>query len=654
MKFKNIIIKNFRQYQDIDIDLSENSEYDLNYILAENGIGKTTLLNAITWCLYGEELHVSETLKDKTLPLLTLKTSRDMDISQEAETSVELTIEDSEGEIAFKRIKVFRKTEEGKPYEKNTSVKLIKSPNYLMPDVLVNEDEFRQEVNRRLPRKIQQFFFFDGEQLDTYLATSTSASVEDAVLQTSQIDLLIGMKKNLINVTGDLRKTISKGNTKAKDHNDEYEKKRTEVESLKNNINKLQDDCNKAKIELANIKTELGDDPDINSLEENRKDLIIQQSSLKDSIIKNNSDFREFLKNKYMLFAALPRLRNMYDFIKEKESNEELPPKYDKKELEQMLANNVCGVCGQSLSIEGSNRIKALISRYLMGQETGIVLTKILGPIEILIKSLNNYEIERDAFSSNQLRFETELKNINDQIKKIDNTVNKYSNKQRITSLYLKRAELENFVEDTLKDIGKNKALLDNAENMMNSEYKQWQSALKVDKKHAELKKQIMLAERASKKVSDIIDSIKSRVRTKISNEMSSKFHELMWKKKFGDVKLSENYSASVTNIDGYECLGSCSAAERELLALAFTLALHKESGFDGPLVIDTPLSRISGDLRSAFAKVLKSVSKTKQILLFLTEDEYSDNVKSIFEPIANNKYRFTLKNEEFVEKGDL
>ena len=87
---------------------------------------------------------------------------------------------------------------------------------------------------------------------------------------------------------------------------------------------------------------------------------------------------------------------------------------------------------------------------------------------------------------------------------------------------------------------------------------------------------------------------------------------------------------------------------------MAFTLALHKQSGFEGPLVIDTPLSRISGDLRESFAKVLRTVSESKQIILFVTEDEYSTNVKDVFEPYANQKYKFELIDEDYVKVGNL
>lgn len=106
---------------------------------------------------------------------------------------------------------------------------------------------------------------------------------------------------------------------------------------------------------------------------------------------------------------------------------------------------------------------------------------------------------------------------------------------------------------------------------------------------------------------------------------MNSIFFKLIWKEAtFRDVQLSGSYLISLLNVDGLECLGTCSAAERELSVLSFTLALHKKSGFDAPLVIDTPISRISGILRDKFGKVLRDISGEKQIILYLTEDEYS------------------------------
>ena len=60
------------------------------------------------------------------------------------------------------------------------------------------------------------------------------------------------------------------------------------------------------------------------------------------------------------------------------------------------------------------------------------------------------------------------------------------------------------------------------------------------------------------------------------------------------------------------------------MLALAFTLSLHKISGFDGPIIIDTPVARVSDENRQNFGVALASVSLQKQTILLFTPSEYS------------------------------
>ena len=46
---------NFRQfYNKAEIIFSTNKEKNITLIHGENGVGKTTILNSILWCLYGK------------------------------------------------------------------------------------------------------------------------------------------------------------------------------------------------------------------------------------------------------------------------------------------------------------------------------------------------------------------------------------------------------------------------------------------------------------------------------------------------------------------------------------------------------------------------------------------------------------------------
>ncbi|MDO4486948.1 MAG: AAA family ATPase [Bacillota bacterium] len=655
MRIKSIEINNFRQYSEASLEFPEAQEFNMNYVLAENGIGKTTLLNAITWCLYNEELHLTEGLKDKTLPLITLKTLREMNGGEEKDTVVRITLEDIDGEVSFERTAVFRKTEEGEAYKKESKQKVIITKKGTEPDVSTTEEVFIREVNKRLPFKIQKFFFFDGEQLETYLADNNGSKIEETVLEMSQINLLITMHNNLDTLSRELRRTVSKGNSKkAFEASEKVEKKEKEIASIKATLENSIHEYTVANSKYESLDAELKDEPDIATLEIERGKVEDALSSLEEEKNQNIQAIKDFLKRYTMILTAMPRIKELYDKIKKKEENDELPPKYELEELRHMLEQGKCNVCGRPLDANGYSAIAELIKRFDLSQETGALLNKIYGPLEKFILDANNYEAERDKLFSTKQRIEDNIKERSDRLSEIISVVDKYTNKESILKKYDERDTYKSIRDEEYKKQIQLKVDLEKCTKELEDLNNELGKALASDKKHEKDRKFMSLASNAAAKTTEIINNIKDGTRDSISSEMSDNFFKLMWKDKFDKVEITENYSASIINKDGMECIGSCSAAEKELLALAFTLALHKESGFDGPLVIDTPLSRISGVLRENFAKVLKTVSASKQIILFVTEDEYSTNVKDVLETCANKKYVFELESEDYVKVREL
>src|SRR4051794_13606694 len=55
MKLTKIKLNNFRQFYGSQIlEVSQDPVRNVTLVHAENGIGKTTVLNSVYWCLYGE------------------------------------------------------------------------------------------------------------------------------------------------------------------------------------------------------------------------------------------------------------------------------------------------------------------------------------------------------------------------------------------------------------------------------------------------------------------------------------------------------------------------------------------------------------------------------------------------------------------------
>lgn len=159
--------------------------YHMHGIIASNGTGKTTILNAITWCLYGEEYQLKDS--NTALPIINSKKLHDMKKDESADVVVRLTITDDDKEIVYERRRSIIKIEgdDGVPLP-------LPAPTF---EFVVTESDlstaestqsFRNEeaeyrVAEYFENKIHDFFFFDGERLGEFFTTNKENSIQKSV-----------------------------------------------------------------------------------------------------------------------------------------------------------------------------------------------------------------------------------------------------------------------------------------------------------------------------------------------------------------------------------------------------------------------------------------------------------------------------------------
>ena len=90
MRIRRIYLKNYRQFREVELQFSKCPEKDLHIILGKNGSGKTNILNAINWCLYKEEPHLSR--DSQQLPILNLQTIEDSQEGKDKELRIEIVV----------------------------------------------------------------------------------------------------------------------------------------------------------------------------------------------------------------------------------------------------------------------------------------------------------------------------------------------------------------------------------------------------------------------------------------------------------------------------------------------------------------------------------------------------------------------------------
>ena len=69
------------------------------------------------------------------------------------------------------------------------------------------------------------------------------------------------------------------------------------------------------------------------------------------------------------------------------------------------------------------------------------------------------------------------------------------------------------------------------------------------------------------------------------------------------------------------------------MLALSFMAALKEVSGFHFPVVIDTPLGRISREPKDNVAESLPKYLEGTQVTMLMTDEEYTESVRKRMSP---------------------
>lgn len=190
MRIKSIEIKNLRQLKDVMIRFDkDNDENDLHVILAENGVGKTNILNAITWCLYNKEMHLRD--KENALEIVNSQVVQEKRNygGGKVDVSVELVIDtEDNNDKNIKRVGEFNVTEDAiVPLSDTLTIGFFDNGGYRK---IESEEETKQLIHKYLPEEINSYIFFDGEQLEKFFSSDQLENVKTGINELTQASYL--------------------------------------------------------------------------------------------------------------------------------------------------------------------------------------------------------------------------------------------------------------------------------------------------------------------------------------------------------------------------------------------------------------------------------------------------------------------------------
>ena len=347
----SISISNYRQYHGKQtLDFKNDKIKNVSLILGKNGAGKSNLLNAITWCLYGIEIHKSKDNHDSSgMPVINTSALKSLKNNENIIAEVIIHLATDIGPWTIKRTLEGGKSALGDFYFNEASKLTVIHPVYGQ-DKIDTGDDTQILINNLLPEALKNFFFIDGEQLREFFKVSTPENIAKAIDIVSQLELVYKAADHLSKVEGNLRKSVKNTTPQLERVLRNIELAQKNSEQLKDTIKQIDKQKEKDHEEITRVKEYLKSHSSakISTLENERQSLETDVRKLNEQIGKKESQRNSYLVEIAPFIYLKKEIEDTYKIIEEKVEKGELPPRIKETFIRELLEKGHC-ICGNEL-----------------------------------------------------------------------------------------------------------------------------------------------------------------------------------------------------------------------------------------------------------------------------------------------------------------
>jgi DNA sulfur modification protein DndD len=645
MRLLSVEISNYRQYSGTQtVNLRTEKSTNINIIEGQNNAGKSNILNALTLCFYGRELHQESRSDDmETLPLVTEDALENLSAGESKSGQVKVELGESEPRYIFERQFTTYKIANGSYNDDidelqlrrrvGSQYKIIENPN--------------NTLNQILPPRVKDYFLFDGEALTEFFEAGYKQRVENAIVDVSHIGLLNSSHDHLETVKKEIRRKANKFEGRPSEIQNTIEEIETTISNKRTQKSQKEKDIEEITRKISDIKDDLrgAANDRARTLVEERERLEQKIDRLKRKKSEARSESCKRLNMAGPAVFTLDALNYTHETLIEMEQKGQLPPKIQDWFVRELIDEGEC-ICGREI-MDDSDARKHL--EQTLENASEVSTDNLEGKAEIprIIRDGNNRAEE----------LEKRRRRMTDLSKKIEQTDSDLMETKaklegfdvpddiNVSALSKQQDDLEKQKSELETEVGRIEAKIDSNLKRKQKKEKEFRKEARKQNRHKEIINQVEFADTALEEIDSIRNTILGQIREDTQKNLNQYFNELIWKAEEYTIHLTEDYGIEVSGPDSSDNrIGSLSAGESQVLALSFMAALSDISGFQAPIIIDTPLGRIASENRKRIAQNLPTYLEDSQITFLMTDTEYDDNVRNLMKHRVGNEYRLNFE----------
>ena len=240
MNLTQLAISNFRPYYgETVLDFGAVADRPVSLIHGPNGYGKTSILLALQWCLYGHNRRRREAFEYFNTLART-----------EAGSLMQVRAEFQSASKSYTIVRRIRgkngRIETAQDLDNDEITFLEDGERYQGQDPVV----IQERINELLPQNASQFAFFDGEKIEVYSAGDPSEATRDAIATVLGLHLFAQAKEDaekLATVVSSERQRLLSGEQ-------EHAKLAREIEQVEQDLWQAREQVEQRKNELKEMK----------------------------------------------------------------------------------------------------------------------------------------------------------------------------------------------------------------------------------------------------------------------------------------------------------------------------------------------------------------------------------------------------------------
>jgi DNA sulfur modification protein DndD len=639
---QSLRLKDFRQYQGEQVlRFSTSKERNVTVIYGANGAGKTALLNAFTWVLYGLTTPAFEKPDD----LINHTTWNEAAPGDVVEASVTLVFEDKNQTYTVERVSSARKEPDGSRIPLEVGEVRLRYVDESGRDQVRNNPE--KLIRQILPDRLHSFFFFDGEQIEKLASEDAYAEIEDGIKTILGLTVVERAIRHLEQAGEDLAKEAAEvGSDDDKRLNEEQERIRQEIEAIGEERHRLNEENRTRAAEVDKIYAQLVGMEEAHELQVRREEREAELAQVEAEIATSKRSIAGAISQRGHLAYLEGLAEKVEGIVEEHRVKGEIPSEIKLQLIQDLLSEGKC-ICGRELT-ENENPyacVEAWKDRagdglseeawIRVGAQAGRVYADRDRLYEYLRETNNELELHRRRRRA-----------LHEQLDEIRETMGRIDSEE-IRKLEERREQLLEDSRHATMRLG----VLQDKQKGLEAELNETEQALvkaeSMSKEAEVAKRRVAVAREVRMTLQSLLDRETDAVRESLDKQIAQLYAETSYKDY--RAKLNEDFELRLTKPLDEESDVARSSGESQILSLSFVGAVadfarersedHHDGdeilgGFAGgifPVVMDSPFGKLDVTYQERIAEAIPRLAS--QVIVMVSKSQGLGAVKDVLLP---------------------